>query len=159
MQEDGAAAEAVGEHQPDLGALREDEAREQDVGGQPGGGEEERREHDRHLPEAVDVFVQGGVRRLVRLREGVDGAVGERDGAQRRIHARPVGALLVREDRLPDGSAGRQAVQQRLGDEEHAEVVLRGQHLLAAGGRPDVLGGGRLAAHDERLPAAGRAQV
>ena len=73
-------------------------------------------------------------------------------------HRRPVGAGCHGRQRFATLAAG-QELQGRLRREHHPEVLRQRQHLLAAAGRPQVLGRGRHAQHGQLGPAERRADL
>ncbi len=114
---------------------------QQHVGGEGAGDEEQQREQHGQLPEAVDVLLQGGVGGLIGADHDVARVVGGGDLADLAVEAGAVGAGPVGDHRLRAGRArAPAAATSGVRDEQDAEVVLGGEQVLAAAGRPQVLG-------------------
>ena len=149
---DRRARQAGGAQRADDRALRGDDAGEDDRAGEPTGEQEQQREHDRQRAEALDVLLQRAVGWLLgaRHRRGGAGRVG---GGGQAAGERRGGRAAIEVDRQLVWAGAGEPLGERLGDEQHGEVVGCDEHLLPALGRPEVLGR-RRHANDQKRRAA-----
>ena len=119
---------------------RVDDPVEEDEGCHAGGQHEQRREHDRHRSEAVDVQQQRRVGRVISTRGHRTRSGGERRVTHSLIDRLDVHVVLVGDEDVGLGHFGWDGGEERVGHEHHAEGARRREDVLAVSSGPDVLG-------------------